>query len=100
MQDYRDDDPVVVELPFNDAEDAARGGDAPYASIINGVPYDLEDYWTQVYPQLTGGDKWVPVRGLEPFDPAKPPACGGSRPRAMSCSTVCPMTTSAGTTST
>ncbi len=77
-KDYRDDDPVVVELPFNDAEDAARGGDAPYASIINGVPYDLEDYWTQVYPQLTGGDKWVPVRGLEPFDPAKPPACGGS----------------------
>ena len=77
-KDYRDDDPVVVELPFNDAEDAARGGDAPYASIINGVPYDLEDYWTQVYPQLTGGDKWVPVRGLEPFDPAKPPACGRS----------------------
>lgn len=76
-KDYRDDDPVVVELPFSDAEDAARGGDAPYDSIINGVPYDLEDYWTHVYPELTDGQPWVPVKGLEPFDPAHPPSCGG-----------------------
>ena len=75
---YRDDDPVVVELPFNDEEDAARGGDAPYDSIINGVPYDLEDYWTHVYPELTNGEPWVPVKGLEPFDASKPPMCGGS----------------------
>lgn len=75
-KDYRDDDPVVVELPFNDAEDEARGGDAPYDSIVNGVPYDLEDYWTQVYPELTDGEQWVPVRGLQPFDPANPPMCG------------------------
>lgn len=74
---YRDDDPVVIELPFNDAADEATGGDAPYDSIINGVPYDLEDYWTQVYPELTDGQPWVPVKGLEPFDPANPPACGG-----------------------
>lgn len=74
---YRDDDPVVVELPFNDAEDAARGGDAPYDSVVNGVPYDLEDYWARVYPQLTDGQPWVPVKGLEPFDPATPPSCGG-----------------------
>ncbi len=77
-KDYRDDDPVVVELPFNDEEDAASGGDAPYDSIINGVPYDLEDYWTQVYPELTNGQPWVPVKGLEPFDPANPPPCGGN----------------------
>ena len=74
---YRDDNPVVVELPFNDAEDAANNGDAPYDSIINGVPYDLEDYWSKVYPDLTNGQPWVPVKGLEPFDPAKPPPCGG-----------------------
>lgn len=52
---YRDDDPVVVELPFNDEEDAARGGDADYAAIVNGVPYDLERCWSQVYPELTDG---------------------------------------------
>ena len=74
---YRDDNPVVVELPFNDAADAANNGNAPYDSIINGVPYDLEDYWSKVYPDLTNGQPWVPVKGLQPFDPAKPPACGG-----------------------
>lgn len=77
-KDYRDDEPMVLELPFNDAEDEARGGDAPYDSIINGVPYDLEDYWTQVYPELTNGSSWVPLHGLEPFDPAHAPTCGGS----------------------
>ena len=35
--------------------DAARGGDAPYDSIVNGVPYDIEDYLTQVYPELSNG---------------------------------------------
>jgi predicted metalloprotease len=75
-KDYRDDDPMVLELPFNDAQDEANGGDAPYDSIINGVPYDLEDYWTHVYPEIANGKAWQPVHGLEPFDPKKPPKCG------------------------
>ncbi|WP_210084665.1 neutral zinc metallopeptidase [Mycobacterium sp. OAE908] len=74
---YRDDEPMVLELPFNDEQDAAQGGDAPYDSIINGVPYDLEDYYTHLYPELTDGKQWPPVKGLEPFDPNHPPACGG-----------------------
>jgi predicted metalloprotease len=75
---YRDGDPPVLELPFTDSLDAARGGDAPYDSIINGVPYDLEDYWSKVYPELTG-QPWVPVKGLQPFAPNNPPMCGGKR---------------------
>jgi predicted metalloprotease len=75
---YKDGDPIVIELPFNDAEDAANEGNAPYDSIINGVPYDLEDYWTQVYPELTDGQAWTPVKGVEPFDPSNPPPCGGN----------------------
>lgn len=74
---YRDDDPMVLELPFADEVDEARGGDAPYDSIVNGVPYDLEDYWTQLYPELTSGRRWVPLRGAEAFDPSDPPSCGG-----------------------
>ena len=74
---YRDDNPVVVELPFNDAADAANNGNAPYDSIINGVPYDLEDYWSKVYPDLTNGAALGSRQGTEPFDPAKPPSCGG-----------------------
>jgi len=73
---YRDDDPMVLELPFSDAEDEARGGDAPYDSIVNGVPYDLEDYWTHVYPELTEGQAWPPVAGIEAFSPDNPPMCG------------------------
>lgn len=75
-KEYRDDEPMVLALPFTDMQDAAAEGNAPYDSIVNGVPYDLEDYWTQLYPELTGGQAWPPVRGLEAFDPADPPMCG------------------------
>jgi predicted metalloprotease len=75
-KDYKDGEPVVLELPFNDAQDAANEGNAPYDSIVNGVPYDLEDYWTQVYPELTEGKAWEPLKGEKPFDPNNPPMCG------------------------
>ena len=75
---YRDDDPVVVELPFQNAEDEAAGGDMPYDAMVNDVPYDIEDYWAHVYPELTNGEAWVPVKGLEPFDPSNPPMCGST----------------------
>lgn len=75
-KEYRDDEPMVLALPFNNIEDAASEGNAPYDSIVNGVPYDLEDYWTQLYPELTNGQAWTPVAGLEAFDPADPPMCG------------------------
>ncbi|MBB3606205.1 putative metalloprotease [Mycolicibacterium sp. BK556] len=76
---YRDDDPMVLELPFQNAEDEASGGELPYDSMVNDVPYDIEDYWAHVYPELTNGEPWVPVKGLEPFDPSNPPMCGDTR---------------------
>jgi hypothetical protein len=66
----------VLELPFSTEEDAARGGDAPYDSIVNGVPYDIEDYLTQVYPELADGQKWPPLRSIEPYGPGSAPMCG------------------------
>lgn len=75
-KDYRDDDPMVLALPFASAEDEARGGDVDYDYVVNTVPYDLEDYWSQAYPLVSDGQPWVPVHGLEPFDPANPPMCG------------------------
>lgn len=75
-KDYRDDEPMVLELPFNDAQDEANGGDAPYDSIVNGVPYDLEDYWTHVYPEIADGKQWTQVHGLEPYGPDNAPMCG------------------------
>jgi predicted metalloprotease len=76
-KDYRDDEPMVLELPFNDVVDASRGGDSPYDSIVNGVPYDIEDYWTQVYPEIAEGQQWTPLHSIEPFNPDDPPTCGG-----------------------
>jgi predicted metalloprotease len=74
---YKDGDPVVVEIPWNDAADAAAGGNAPYDDIINGVPNDLEDYWSQVYPKLTG-KSWRPLKGVLAFNPNDAPTCGGT----------------------
>jgi predicted metalloprotease len=81
---YKDGEPQVLELPFNDDQDEESGGDAPYDSIVNGVPYDLEDYWTQVYPEIAGGKAWPPLKGLEPFDPSTPPDCGGTKTEGYS----------------
>ena len=81
---YKDGDPPVFELPFRDEQDAANEGNAPYDSIINGVPYDLEDYWTHVFPELTEGKEWAPMKGLEPFDPSNPPNCGGTPAKGYS----------------
>lgn len=74
---YHDGEPAVLDLPFNSAEDVANEGNAPYDSIVNGVPYDLEDYWTQLYPELTGGQAWTPVGSIEPFGASNAPDCGG-----------------------
>ncbi|KAA0020015.1 neutral zinc metallopeptidase [Antrihabitans cavernicola] len=74
---YKDGTPPVVEVPFGNAADEKRGGDAPYAQIVNGVPYDLEDYWSKLFPELTG-KPWTPVKAIEPFDPKRAPKCGGS----------------------
>jgi predicted metalloprotease len=74
---YEDGKPVVLELPFNDEGDAARGGDADYDTIVNKVPYDIEDYWTQVFPKISNGKAWAPLKDYVPFDPSNAPTCGG-----------------------
>lgn len=76
-KDYEDGSPQVFALPFTSAEDASRGGDAPLEQIFEGVPKDLEDYWTALYPELTG-EPWTPLNPVVPFDPDDAPDCGGS----------------------
>jgi predicted metalloprotease len=73
---YKVGDPPVVEIPFNSAADVESGGNAPYEDIVTGVPTDLEDYWSQVYPKLTG-HPWTPLQPAKAFNPADPPTCGG-----------------------
>jgi predicted metalloprotease len=73
---YKPGDPPVVEIPFNSAADVDSGGNAPYDDIITGIPTDLEDYWSQVYPKLTG-QPWTPLQPAKAFNPAEAPTCGG-----------------------
>ena len=74
---YEDGTPIVLELPFTSEEDAATGGNAPYDTIVNKVPYDIEDYWTQVFPKISNGKAWTPLKDYVPFDPTDAPTCGG-----------------------
>ncbi|VXB78845.1 neutral zinc metallopeptidase [Aeromicrobium sp. 9AM] len=74
---YHDGQPVVLELPFSTQEDADRGGDAPYDEIVNKVPYDIEDFFSQLYPEISGGKAWKPLTDYKPFDPANAPTCNG-----------------------
>jgi predicted metalloprotease len=75
---YKDGEPQVLELPFTNEEDLARGGDAPYGTVITSVPYDLEDYYAHAFPQLSGGKAWTPLAPDQPFDEKDPPSCGGT----------------------
>ena len=97
-KDYRDDEPMVLELPFSTAEDAAAKGNAPYDYIVQAVLYDLEDYWTHVYPEVANGQPWQPVRELKPFEANNPPTCDGESTRDGRCSIACQRITSPGTT--
>ncbi|WP_223163877.1 hypothetical protein [Mycobacterium simiae] len=74
--DYREGDPVVTEIPFNNEADLASGGNAPYDDMVTYVPQDLEEYWSLVHPQLTD-QPWQPLQPVRPFDPARQPTCGG-----------------------
>lgn len=75
---YKDGDPMVLELPFSSEQDEANNGNAPYDTTITSVPYDLEDYWSQAFPQIADGQAWTPTKGQVLFDPSDPPTCGGT----------------------
>jgi predicted metalloprotease len=70
---YRADNLPVTEVPFSSAQEAATGGELPYAETVSLLGEDAQAYWQRTYPQLTG-ERWQPVR-IVGFDPADPPAC-------------------------
>ncbi len=72
---YRTDNLPVTEVPFQDEQEAATGGDLPYAETVNLLGTDVQEYWQRTFPRLTG-KQWQPVR-LVPFDGGDPPECPG-----------------------
>ena len=87
---YRADNLPVTEVPFTSRAEAATGGDLPYDEALRVLADDLQAYWTRTFPELAGRP-WQPLR-VVPFDPARPPACGGktrSRGQATGASFSC-----------
>jgi hypothetical protein len=54
---YRADSLPVTEVPFTQDQDAANGGDLPYADAVDTLSQDAAAYWARTYPRLTG-DAW------------------------------------------
>jgi len=75
--EYSDESINLVQFPFDTAEDAARGGDAPYDEILPLATSDLEDYWATVSDQVFN-TTWTSLETPVGFDPDQGgPDCGG-----------------------
>ena len=83
---YRADNLPVTEVPFTSRQDAATGGDLPYAEAVTALTGDAQEYWSRTYPELAG----TPWRTLpvQPFTDA-PPACAAPDPAAGGAAFYC-----------
>ncbi len=77
---YRADNLPVTEVGFSNPQEAATGGDLPYAEAVTVLSEDAQAFWTRTFPQLAGR-AWEPLR-VTGFDPADPPECTGRTPPA------------------
>lgn len=50
---------TLVELPFTDAVDAQRNGNAPYEDTVQSTYIDLEDFWQTIF--TAAGSTWTPL---------------------------------------
>lgn len=70
----------VTEVPFQNAQDAATGGDLPsFQDTVTVLTQSLQSYWSQAFPELDPGQRWKTLT-VRPFDPSSPPACQGRVP--------------------
>ena len=69
--------PRLVEIPFQDDEDAANNGNAPYEDILTYATNDLEDYW-RVVSESVFSTTWEPLNPAVPFENGEVPSCGDS----------------------
>ncbi|GAB7039303.1 neutral zinc metallopeptidase [Catenuloplanes niger JCM 9533] len=69
----------ITEVPFTSAQEAATGGDLPYAQTVELLGTDVQEYWARAYPRIAGGAAWAPLR-IVPFDGAAPDCAGRTAP--------------------
>lgn len=81
--EFRNGDPTPFQWPFSDTE-FATGGDLPLSTsapdddILDLTFPVLTAYWTDTFPQLSGGDEWDPLADPIAFEAGDAPDCGGS----------------------
>jgi predicted metalloprotease len=69
---YRADNLPITEVPFTSQQDAATGGDLPYAEAVSSLAADAQEYWSRTYPDLAQAP-WRTLE-VEPFA-GTPPQC-------------------------
>ncbi|WP_041832484.1 neutral zinc metallopeptidase [Actinoplanes sp. N902-109] len=84
---YREDNLPVTEVPFTSREDAATGGDLPYADAVNELAADAQGYWSKTFPQLAG-QPWTTLQ-VQPFS-GKAPQCDHPDATAGGSAFYCP----------
>jgi predicted metalloprotease len=85
---YSADNVPVTEVPFTTEEEAATGGDLPYADAVRVLSKDAQAYWSKAYPALTG-QPWENLR-VQPFDPGSAPSCPAPDTSAGGAAFYCP----------
>ncbi|HEX5206006.1 MAG TPA: neutral zinc metallopeptidase [Actinoplanes sp.] len=63
----------VTEVPFSTRQEAASGGDLPYADAVNLLAQDAQAYWTRTFPDIAD-QQWQPIRVV---DAGQAPDCAG-----------------------
>ena len=84
---YRTDNLPVTEIPFSSREEAATGGELPYAKAVNLLAQDAQEYWARAFPILAG-TSWETLR-VEPFE-GSPPDCPAADESARGGAFYCP----------
>lgn len=72
--DYSDDTVGVYQFPFLDESDYHTDGDMPLEEIKEAALESLEAYWSDVFPELSGGEPWPGLDGRE-FREGEPLRC-------------------------
>ena len=68
---YEADNLQVTEVPFSTEQEAASGGELPYADAVNLLAQDAQAYWTRTFPEITD-EQWQPV---DVVDAGQAPDC-------------------------
>lgn len=76
--DYSDTTIAPYQFPFLDEDDFHNEGDMPLEEIKGLAVESLEAYWSDVFPELSGGEEWPGLDARE-FPEGDPLQCGDDR---------------------